>query len=336
MRASKRFTWPHITEGYPHLATKFSAILLVGLVFIWTFAAGTFAQSTSSLEKERTAGLIKMLSGDPDPKSRASAAQLLAQRDDRRSIKPLMIAVGDLHEAVGVQAVLALGQLRARIAVPLLIETMKTGFEAGKRSAAAFALGIIQDRRAVEPLIERMKTADTQLRQNIIVSLGRLGDPRAVEPLLNLPHDDGHEGCAPIALALGQVRSRVPADKLFEWLNGEHADVCPNAAVALVLIGGRRQVTPLIGVLKNKNPISRRSAAFALGTLRDRRAVLPLIEALNDLDKRVRLNAIASLASLKDERAIDPLNKLAKSDSESDVREQAENALTRLRSQLRT
>ncbi len=302
-------------------------LFLIGL-FLTVLTAKENAQTGShALEKDQTAKLRKDLVEAVDPVKRADAARLLAQSGDKRSTKLLMRSTEDPDAEVRVQAILALGQLRARNAVPALIEILRTKNDLREKSASAFSLGIIRDRRAVEPLIVELRIAGPQLQQNIVVALGLLGDPRAVEPLFGLHHDENHETCAPIAIALGQIKSRVPADKLFEWLNSDDVDVCPNAAITLVLIGGKRQVVPLIEVLLSKNPVSRRSAAFALGTLKDRRAVVPLIANLQDTDVRVRLNVISALVLLKDQRSIEPLQNTAKSDSEIRVRESAAEAI---------
>lgn len=306
------------------------ALILGSLIYFLSAPIEIHGQTKVEPNTTKTTELLRILAGGVDAKERAAAAQLLAQRGEQKAVKDLMRAANDPDGAVRLQAILALGQLRSRAAVPLLIEILTTATDTRERAAAAFALGIVRDGRAVGPLIEQMKTAGSPLVQNIIISLGRLGDPRAVEPLLALSHDDDHEACAPIALALGQVRSRIPAAKLFEWLNSDEGDVCPNAAIALVLIGGKTQVIPLIEVLKNRNPVSRRSAAFALGALRDRRAVLPLIETLKDTDKRVRLNAIAALSSMRDKRAVDPLSEAGKSDDDAEVRAEATAAIKRI------
>ncbi|MGD9590664.1 MAG: HEAT repeat domain-containing protein, partial [Pyrinomonadaceae bacterium] len=202
-----------------------TALFLIGLLFLTVLTVKENAQTGSqALEKDQTAKLRKDLVEAIDPFKRAEAARLLAQGGDKRSVKLLMKSTEDPDAKVRVQAILALGQLRARSAVNVLIQILQARDDLREKSASAFSLGIIRDRRAVEPLIGELKIAGPQLQQNIVVALGLLGDPRAVEPLLALHHDENHETCAPIAIALGQIKSEVPATKLFEWLNSDDAE----------------------------------------------------------------------------------------------------------------
>jgi HEAT repeat protein len=131
---------------------------------------------------------------------------------------------------------------------------------------------------------------------------------------------------------------------------------------ALTLVRNGEIVTPLRSALTSGDWRVRAYAAMELGETRDPRAADPLIEALRDPHWRVRMHAAAglqriggasavnglisvltdsywqvrisaidALAAIGDRRAVGPLRTMAERDSRWMVRDQARNALERIR-----
>ncbi len=85
-------------------------------------------------------------------------------------------------EDVAAEIIGALGNLRAKEALPYLLHILETGSRRLQRVSAT-ALGQIRDPSALPELMEAAKSTDFNLQMSAIDALGEIGDPRA-EPLL--------------------------------------------------------------------------------------------------------------------------------------------------------
>jgi HEAT repeat protein len=165
-------------------------------------------------------------------------------------------------------AVVALGKMRATMAVPALIVLLKdtTNRDRLIASAAAEALGKIGDPVAVPALISALKTRRAGVRSAAVMALGKLGDPAAVPALI---------------AAL------------------KHKAIREHAAHALGKLGDVSAVPALCGLLKTGRVTERMTAALALGKLGDTAAVPALQNALEDPDASVRRDAEYALEQIE-------------------------------------
>ena len=216
---------------------------------------------------------------DPQPNTRAAAAEVLGAMGCDRAIEPLIAASGEsnyyYYEAAC--AVSALGDIGGEKAVLHLLTILGDPANA-VRIKAAEALGKTGNKRAVEPLIGVLKDSGPEirlLRQSVAKALGEIGDKRAVEPLIAvLTNTSGYDFLREsVAKALGEI-------------------------------GDKRAVEPLIAVLTNTSNFFflRQNAAKALGEIGDKRAVEALTTALNDSYSHVREAAAESLDKINQHR----------------------------------
>jgi len=155
-------------------------------------------------------------------------------------------------EDVAVRGYLALifGELKARPAVPLLVEELTrseklkttdwsqkswSGFLrpslaqiaedlAKQQISTLYALGSIGDNSAVPGVLEQTKNQDPSIRKIAAYVLGFLGDPQAVgglRPLLNDPHEDVRINAA---LALATLGDGEGAELLVKLLDSQYVD----------------------------------------------------------------------------------------------------------------
>lgn len=96
-----------------------------------------------------------------------------------------------------------LGTIRAREAIPMLMERLRTG-DPARRGNAALTLGCIGAKEAVHLLIALSRQAN---RKSYLVALGRIGSPQAVQYLV----DNLREPGAAEALVAAGDKSVVPA-----------------------------------------------------------------------------------------------------------------------------
>jgi HEAT repeat protein len=171
-------------------------------------------------------------------------------------------------------AVDALGRLKAREAVPVLVQLLTRD---DLRWAAASALAEIGDPAAVEPLIGCMSSMQTLVP--VIKALAKLGDDRAARPIQTVLTSENVPGYLKIAAA---------------------------GALTRLGIGSTRDV--LIDGMKAEESIVPATAAEILGNIKEEKALPLLDEALADPDSEVRFAAAVALAHLRDRRALDILS----------------------------
>jgi HEAT repeat protein len=178
------------------------------------------------------------------------------------------------------------------------------GRDSTLRHAASQALGELRVRRAVPVLIQALKGDRTvwNLADSAAWALGEIGDPAAVEPLLAAGRAHGFNGW--ILQALGKLRDVRVVEPLVELLE-RTGD--PSAATVLGNLGDHRAVDALIRALQHPHPRTRFYAARALGKLGDPRA-LPALEWLHAHDsarepvKSWRGKSVSDVAGIAVER----------------------------------
>jgi putative heme-binding domain-containing protein len=127
---------------------------------------------------------------------RTAAVDALARIGGQQAQETLMLALGNADIAVRRRAVLALGELRARAAVPLLLEAYRNP---GTRSEAVGALSRVSDARALDVYLEGLGAKNPGVRDECRKSLAALRDE--VRPLVRKRLASG-ELPAPIVVEL--------------------------------------------------------------------------------------------------------------------------------------
>ena len=254
-------------------------------------------------------GLIKILampeSGVPDDKHREEAAMILGRLGDQSAIQPLVdaldLSAGTSSDPRDKQAnrsnervATALGALKAKQAVPKLLQAIDKSPNAQVVLKAVRALGEIGDPVAVEPLSKiALEHPNKFMRKNAVVALGNIGDASATDTLVQMMFIEfqGVSFYREASFALFQVGPEV-APALLETMALKNAKV--NAYFEK--IGGIKE-----SAVKAK-------CGFVLGDLRDKRAVDPLLDAFKQAaeknDPVVLVYSTTPLAVLGDKRAV--------------------------------
>lgn len=129
-----------------------------------------------------------------DKRGRAAFATSLGIIKDTSSVKELTAIVADSkedHEFRG-YAALALGLIgiaRTDVLLPIR-EALKERRSEELRQQTATALGLLKDKEAVDLLLEELKRAKSQnVKGQVVLALAKIGDARAVEPMIALLKD---------------------------------------------------------------------------------------------------------------------------------------------------
>ncbi len=260
------------------------------------------------------------------PRVRAEAATTLGEFGDPAAVQPLIAALdpsigkelpAEVNEA-NRHVATALGALRARAAVPLLLQLLRSrdGFT---QVAAVDALGDVGDPAAVDALSSLATGDDVEpfVARKALVALGKIGEPRAAPGVLRMLFREraGVSFFPEAAFAVYQIGAPM-APPLLAVLKGEDRELAAWAK--------EHGVAP--GVLHAK-------AAQLLGDLGDARAVAVLLQdlayrdAVPQLQLLVRVFAADSLGRLRARQAVPPLGRMLLEEQDPDARDRYAEAL---------
>lgn len=137
------------------------------------------------------------------------------------------------------------------------------------RQHAAIALGKLKDRRAVEVLMSALKDPNSNIRANSAFYLGEIGDQRAFKPLVQVLGDEFKHLVGHALGALAKIDSNRSVPYLIEALKDENESVRTSAVIILGKLADERAVEPLREVLKKDSSKKIRDyAAKALEKMR--------------------------------------------------------------------
>jgi cyclophilin family peptidyl-prolyl cis-trans isomerase/HEAT repeat protein len=250
-------------------------------------------------------------SSNPTPFDVELEARLLATTDQRVADTVVLdAALRAAHPATRARAVLAIGQLKARLRYPQLRERLLDG-DTAIAANAAFALGIAKDTGAVLALARALGGAPDAVAREAAWALGELGEPArtvltvALGDRLPAPRRDSPMAQrapavrAAAVLALVKLRP-VPATVLVPWL----ADSTPEVARAAAYVVGRARVAGALRAAlplydsadeETRQHIARAATRAVAGDSLGDAARRALVTLLRDSSERVRINAVRSL-----------------------------------------
>jgi HEAT repeat protein len=266
-----------------------------------------------------------------DPRVRAQAADALGRADEAHhaaAIEALVRASADTHPSVRYAALLSLGELTAKEALPTVAAALDDA-EPLCREAAAIALGQLGAPEAWDRLAAALDSDRPEVRFQVITSLVEL-DPARAAPLVRPLLDDGDAHVrAQAAAALGDARDLPSLEPLAARLD-DVPEVRHEAALALARLGDRRALPRLLSALDDGERALDAAAAIAQLGIDD-----PAREALARLlsrwlaDPLVKVRAAEALARAGDRRGRAHLERAARA-RRDDVRGLAQSVLSDL------
>ena len=128
------------------------------------------------LEPDAADGLARLLRSDPEPRVRAEAAEVLAERG--AAVLDLLTEAGndaapEVREAVAT----GLGEIASPAALPWLMEAAASDGNKLVREAAVAALGAVGDDAALPLLLTLVSDSSPQVRRRTVVALSVFDGP---------------------------------------------------------------------------------------------------------------------------------------------------------------
>ncbi|MCX7966634.1 MAG: HEAT repeat domain-containing protein [Syntrophorhabdaceae bacterium] len=225
-------------------------------------------------------------------------------------------------------AIIALGRIGDKRAVPALISVLEDEPEIAILSAGALAK--IGDRSAFEALIGHLGERDVRVRQAVISALNSIGHPDMAKRMVELLKDDDpivRESAVKIAGYFGYSEC---IDLLFERTKDESETVRYAAIQCLPFLEDERALSMIVDALKNDTAKVRAAAAYALAQLDDKEAFVYLKDALYDPDPWVRYYAAKAIGEKGNPEAIELLSDVVDNDKAEQVRISAIEAIGKI------
>lgn len=163
------------------------------------------------------------------------------------------------------------------------------------RQQAVIKLGKLKDKRAVPALIERLKDEDDNVRALAVRSLGKIKSSKATVPLMGLLNNKRRIIKIEAIKALGEIGDKKAVRPLAKILNSKDAYLCCLAATSLGKLGDNRGLKIVLKEVENEDSKIRVKAILALKDInihqRIQEVLSVLMKATNDQDKRVKAAA---------------------------------------------
>jgi putative heme-binding domain-containing protein len=181
-------------------------------------------------------------------------------------------------EAIGVEAIAGLEQLRSAPALDRLAKVFEESRSTALVVKAVEALGSFKSSKQAVALCETALSSKlSQVRLTAVTALARLGDPAAVQALLPRLEDNDAAVRLATVRALGELKSPTAVPALIKV--AAKADLQFDAITALSKTPDVRALTLYLTGLQSKNATLRQECRQAINAIRDEAA--PLLEQLS-------------------------------------------------------
>jgi HEAT repeat protein len=203
--------------------------------------------------------------GHSHPKVQAAALTALGKLADARAIMPIMDLLGEgvIAWTAKVQAIFALGELKAEESAPLLLVSMGHP-EPDVRRRAARALGFLKTPYAVPGLIHYSE--DTEIAGEVAIAIAIIGDRSAV-PALNwaaMNPELSEARRRQVFWALGMMQDERTVPPLAELCRSQNLQLVLLAAETLGRLGRPSGTPALLGLMEHDRHEVRGMAEWSL------------------------------------------------------------------------
>ncbi len=235
----------------------------------------------------------------PNTRKRASAAYILGEIKEERSLDLLVGLLNDISPTVRNRAVLSIEKVGSPRVISNLIEAFVREEEpAIRETIVAVALKLSVDIAMARLTEKYTREENSRNRAMIIRCLGLAAIPQTLPLLAMGLRDPDSRVRANAVEAVGLLNDTQAVELLLPLLNDPNNRVRSNAATALWKLGGTGAIVTLKQMIQSSHKQMRSSAAWALGEI----GALQFNDVLQDLtadtDPDVRRCALKALAKV--------------------------------------
>ncbi|HNN60586.1 MAG TPA: HEAT repeat domain-containing protein [Leptospiraceae bacterium] len=212
--------------------------------------------------KETIPLLLSLLSSDPNPAVRSTAALVLADLGEQRAAAPIAQLLASSSEANAESLIEALARLKNPVGAYAVLPYLKSSSNQ-TRLVAVSALGEMNARSASgEILAMAMQNQDREVARTYAMVLGKLGAVQSESYLLSILRSSKDDPASAAAInALGSIKSVQAIPDLVKVMGSSYAKGRENAVPALIAIGSPLAIPGCFLLLENDSSEIRYAAS---------------------------------------------------------------------------
>lgn len=184
-------------------------------------------------------------------------------------------------------------------AIPILLKLLDDP-DVGRKATAILTLGELKAKEAVPRLIAELKNANIVIAINSALSLGLIGDGRALPPLtamLDPPSDYFVRGAA--LIALGYLRNAEAIPRVRELLKEQDQSLRIAAATTLGMLGSSDGLQEALAGTTSDSGSVQLTSIQALGVIGDKQALARLEEMAQDPKRLWKSDILLSIKQIE-------------------------------------
>jgi HEAT repeat protein/cyclophilin family peptidyl-prolyl cis-trans isomerase len=286
------------------------------------------------LEDKRSLPALITLSKESNPYTRAFAVKGLNALGDPSAVPVLMPLLSSGERSVLIEAIRALGHLRATAAAEPLVRMIRDASTNPQvRLEAVNAISGIHTQEVTDTLIDLLSDRAPAVRASALKSLAALDRDNFVTILSGLDPDSNWSVRAALASVLATLPSEIGLPRLTAMANDSDQRVVPSVLAALVKLKAPNAAAILLERLKADDPAVRAAAAEGIAELKPANGAEALADAYRagqrDPDYAARAAALGAIAEFG-AAAATPVLKSALADKDWAIRVRAVRVLAKI------
>lgn len=233
----------------------------------------------------------------------------------KAAIPELKKAIKSDNWRIRTHALLAMGQTKDQTLTPLVLDRLTNDPKQAVKNCAVMALGDLNEKSAVPilinllpPNVKKSKIKPLPQQRLIVQSLGKIGDSRAITPLFSLLLSAKNEQLK-IKITDALIAIHDPAVSKLILQNQSDSEQLPYIHAAKILgelpVDGAEDF--LIALVGNDRLPVKNSAVISLGKIRSKKSVPILLPLLETDNLHLQANIAHSLTAIDDSSAVKPL-----------------------------
>jgi len=260
--------------------------------------------------KDEGSAIVKLAEKNKNREKDKTYAMVLGKLGTKAAEPYLIRLTGDLDDSPTLAAAyLALGRIKSKAAVDLLVRALKANYSKGKENAS-FALIDIQDPRAVTLSFPLLEIDEAETRMYVTDVLSEIPSKEAGQRALRYFETDKKYTWGSAAKIIGRQKYKPGREKIEQMLLVESTPDRDMFAEALGWLGEKQSIPILRKVLTSGSKTGRYGSAWSLGILGAKEALPDLQNVLNDSDPKLVSFALEAIGSIADVSSLPALESL--------------------------
>lgn len=221
----------------------------------------------------------------------------------------IQLLKGDEPSNTKAAAILALGKIKSKKSIPLLIPYLKQ-YPDKLGENAYLALKEIKDKSMINPIFSLLDTEKIEIQLLIVDILAEINEPIIAQIAYKKLQEKNPQNLASLSLLLGKLKYEKAQKDIEELLLNQNTPNRELIAQSLGWMQNKKAIPSLIKVLQEKEGEGRYGAAWSLGVLEAQEALPYLLKTSQSKDKKLAMLSIEALGHLKSSESLSVLEKL--------------------------